>query len=284
VITYFTPERFAAKRQIGIRITQEWHSLARCLTWPSFADDKRAEGAWCPVALDGGVVKDGRGPSSLLAADVDDCIVGALDRESHALRPYAGVIVPTFNATPEKPKNRIVLLLSRVLWPDEFPLAWTQMQTTLAAAGITLDRGCKNINRLYFACVAPSPERWMGARLLTGDPVDVDAMLVAAREDARAAEEARARKPPPRPVRDEHRGRYIAAAIDRARGNIAAAGEGSRHDALLRETFSLARLALSEHEIAGALLEPFVSAAGEARRHEGERAIRDAFAARKRSA
>lgn len=279
-ITFLTADRFAAAPQVGIRISQEWHSLRRWLTWPSFAESKRAEGAWCPAALAGGVVKGGTGPVSLLVADVDDCAEGAIERSAELLAPYAGAVIPTHSATHEKPKHRIVLLPSRVLAADEFPIAWSKMAATLADAGIVVDRGCKNLNRLYFACVARSPDAWLGACLLDGNPVDVDGMLAAARADA---EIERARRPRPRPVEDRSRDRYVAAAVDRARANVLAASEGGRHDILLKETYSLARLDLSETQIENALLEAFVSVAGAGRRREGERAVRDAVAARRRA-
>jgi hypothetical protein len=280
-ITFLTPERFAAAPQVGMPITQEWHSLLRWLTWPTVGESKRARGAWCPSVLEGGRIKGGRGPMSLLAFDVDDCHAGALDRSAAALAPHAGAVIPTFSATPENPKHRIVLLPSRSLTAEEFTVAWPQMVRALAACGIVVDKGCKNLNRLYFACVVRSPSAWLGARILTGNPVDVEAMLSTAREAAeneraRRLEQARAH----RPVRDDHRGRYIAGAIEKARGNVAGAPEGGRHDALLHEAYSLARLDLTEGQITGELLEAFVGAAGEARRHEGERAIHDAVTAR----
>jgi hypothetical protein len=283
-ITKLSPERFASAPQIGMAITQDWHSLLRWLTWPTYADSKRAAGAWCPCVLEGGAVKGGRGPMSLLAFDVDDCTAGAIDHSAAALAPYAGAIIPTFSATPQKPKHRIVLLPSRSLTAAEFAVAWPQMVRVLAACGIVVDRSCKNLNRLYFACVARSASDWLGARVLSGAAVDVHAMLAAARQLAdverqRRDDQARAR----RPVRDEHHDRYVARAIERARGNIAGAPEGGRHGALLRESFSLARFGLSETQIADALLDAFVDAAGEARRTEGVRAIRDAVAARGRT-
>ena len=282
--TFLTPDRFAEQPQVGLPITQDWPSFLRWLTWPSFADDKRAAGAWCPSALDRGIVKGGKGPVALLVGDVDDCIEGALERSADALGLYAGAVVPTFNATPAKPKHRIVLLLARPLSAEKFPIAWTKMQTDLACVGVHLDRGCKNINRLYFACVARSPEAWRGARLLTGEPVNVDSMLEAARAEKAEADAELARRPKPKPVLEKHRDKYIDAALMKARGNVFAASEGGRHDALLREAYSLARLDLSEGQIARALLEAFVGAAGKARQREGERAIRDAVAARKRTA
>jgi hypothetical protein len=279
-ITFFTPARFAADPQVGLPIVQEWHSLLRWLTWPSFAETKPAHGAWCPTELKGGAVKGGRGPVSLLVADVDDCGPGAIDHSVFELSAYAGAVIPTFRATPENPKHRIVLLPDRALTPDEFPLAWAKMASTLERSGIRVDRGCKNINRLYFACITPSPAAWLGARLLSGGPVPVDAMMARARAEHDAEEAARKARPPPRPVLEEHRDHYVAGAVAKARDNILGAAEGGRHEMLLKEAFSLARFGLSEFEIADALLEPFVTVAGEPRRREGERAIHDAVLAR----
>jgi hypothetical protein len=278
-ITWFTTERFHAERQVGIPIRQEWHSLVRALTWPAYGADKKSGGAWCPCALDDGIVKGGTGPVSLLVADVDDCGAGAIARSAEVLAPYLGAVIPTFSATPQQEKHRIVLVPSRELVGAEFPLAWQKMAGELASADIVVDRGCKNRNRLYFACVTRSPETWMGARLLTGKPVPVDAMVSAAQAEEQARKKC---EPPPRPVAEQHRDKYIAAAITLARGNVASASEGGRHDTLLRESYALARFDFIESEIAGALLEAFVSAAGEHRRREGERAIHDAVAARRK--
>ncbi len=281
-ITHLTSERFAALPQTGLTITQEWPSLMHWLATPVYAASKQSAGAWCPAVLAGGIVKAGTGAMSLLVFDVDDCTEGAIDHSADTLAKHAGVVVPTFSATPDKPKHRIVLVPSRPLTDEEFSIAWPYMAGVLARCGIVVDKGCKNLNRLYFACVARSPDAWLGARVLTGEPVDVGAMLAVARE---LAEEERRRREHQarnrRPVRAEHRSRYIAGAMEKAGDNVAGAPEGGRHEALLRESYSLARFDLSEGEIAGALLGPFVCAAGEARRSEGEKAIADAVRARK---
>ncbi len=288
-ITYLTPERFAAMPQIGLPISQEWHSLFRWLSTPTFGETKRDAGAWCPCALEGGRVRGGSGPVSLLVGDVDDCEADGLDRSVRALSCYAGAVVPTFSATAEKSKHRILLLPSRPILAVEFPIAWSKMARELAADGITLDRGCKNLNRLYFACVTRSRETWLGARQLTGAPVDVDRMVAAARVEEAALEagreRARAQRPAPRPAPmadSARRERYISTAIDREAANIRGAGEGGRHEALLRAAWALARLPeLSESDIGGALIPAFVSVAGEPRRREAERAVHDAVSARK---
>ena len=64
---------------------------------------------------------------------------------------------------------------------------------------------------------------------------------------------------------------------------MASTTPGDRHGVLLREAWKLAggALSLGEHEIRAALLPAFVAAAGEARRREGELAIRDAIRARR---
>jgi hypothetical protein len=276
-ITYLSPRRFRTAPQLGLVLKQDWHSFARWLTWPSLAEDKAAHGAWCPAALGRGVVKRGSGPVSLLVADVDDSAAGGIDASAEALRNYGGAIVPTFSATPERPKHRIVLRVSRPLLPgEEFRLAWTKMAQELEDAGILVDRTCKNVNRLYFACVIQSAFAWLGARLLGGQPIDVESMLAAARQDAA--------EPSPRAkliASQRSDDRYVAGAVHRARENICKATEGARHETLLRESFALARFGLCEEEVAAALLESFLAVAGVPRRREGERAIHDAVAARR---
>jgi hypothetical protein len=280
-ITHFTPERFAAQPQVGLAVTQEWGAIRQWLTSPSVADDKRAAGAWCPCALEGGVVKEGTGPMSLLVFDVDQAGPGGIDRSARALARYHGVIAPTFSATRENEKHRIVLLPSRPLEPAEFRITWPWMRRALELGGLVIDKGCKNLNRLYFACVARSLDTWLGRRELDGALVDVESLLDCARQELADEEEERQRRlADARPVADENRDRYIAGACEAARGNVAGAGEGGRHDTLFSEAFSLARLGLSEADIRGELLEVFVVVAGERRRREGECAIRDAVAAR----
>ena len=286
-VTYLTPERFAAKPQIGIALSQEWHSFLRWLTWPSVGPAKASFGAWCPTALARGIVKDGSGQSSLLVADVDECDAGAIERSVALCASCAGAIIPTFSATLEKPKHRIVLLLDRALSAEEFPVAWRKMARRLESAGVVVDKGCKNINRLYFACVVRSPEAWLGAHILPGKPLPVDSMLAVARaeetEAARIRDAARARAAvAPSPTEHDRHSAYLAAAAAAERANIAGAGEGGRHEALLRAAYALARFDISEVEIERELLPVFVVAAGEPRRHEGERAIRDAVVARRR--
>jgi len=268
--SFLTPERFSKKPQIALSITQDWPSFCRWLTWPSYGTDKPIGGAWCPCALEGGIVKGGTGPISLLVGDVDECTEGAIDRHAIALRPYAGAIIPTFSATRGQPKHRIVLLPSRSVAPDEFPLVWTKMATSLEDAGIPLDRTCKNRNRLYFSCVTSSPETWLGAHILTGSPIDVDAMLYASKIDQEREAARQATR------RQNHEPVDADTAIARAVAAVKNATAGDRHLTLLRRAYSLALDGVDERKIAEVLLPAFVEAAGRGRQYEGKRAIRDA--------
>jgi hypothetical protein len=284
-ITYLTPERFARKPQAGLSIRQEWHALARWLTWPTQTEreDKEAKtlaGAFCPCELPDGVVKGGRGPSQLLVADVDGCGSDGFERSVGALTDYLGCVVTSCNATNEDTRHRIVLVTDRLMDPEERALAWRHMNRTLARAGIGIDQGCKNANRLYYGPVWRRGGIFRAAHLV-GAPVPVNVMLEAARAEDAAELAAR---PKPKPLKQENRDRYIAGAVSKARTNVEAADAGARHGTLLREVYGLARFGLSENEISDALLEPFVHAAGESRRREGERAIHDAFTARQGAA
>jgi hypothetical protein len=285
-VTYFTPERFAASPQVGLPITQTWESFRTWLSSPSFGETKREAGAWCPCALEGGIVRAGTGRVSLLVFDVDEAGPNGMTNSFEELKSYQGVIAPTFSATPENRKHRIVLLPSRDLTAGEFKIVWPTLNRRLASFDrpILIDQGCKNLNRLYFACVARSPEAWLGAVRLDGAPVDVDRSLEFARAAREAEENERvARLANMRPVDEAHRDKYVRGAIESARRNIEGAGEGGRHDALLREAFSLARLELTQDEIERELLPSFVAVAGEPRRNEGTCAIRDAVKARGRT-
>jgi hypothetical protein len=282
-ITVLTAAEFASPVQVGSLETVDTGGFLEWLTTPTIADDKRAAGAWCPSALPGGIVKGGAGPVSLLAFDVDTCGAGGIDRTARALATYAGAVVPSYGAStgnPEKVEaHRVALMPSRALDPDEFKIAWPFLDRALARAGIAIDKSCKNINRLYFATAARSLETWLGARILRGAPVDVDALLVAARREAAEIELARAA----RPTAPTHsHGAYLQGVLRSAADNVAKATAGERHGALIYEAYSLARFSeLHDSEIHAALLGPFVAAAGEARRREGERSIADAIRARR---
>lgn len=282
-ITYLTPERFSALPQVGLRIERDWQAHLEWLTTPILGTTKRDGGAWCPCDLAGGIVRGGKGPVSLWVADVDECTEGAIVRHAEALGQYAGAIIPTFSSTQEKPKHRIVLRLSRPIDSKEFSLIWAKFFRDMLDADILLDKGCKNINRLYFACVMRSEESWLGSIVLKGYPIPVEPTLEAAkdfvdREKVRIEAQRKATAETRHAA--EQNDKYIQSAIVGERAKVINATEGTRHDTLLRAAYSLARFNVSESVIYNNLLDAFVACAGESRRKEGERSVHDAVTAR----
>jgi hypothetical protein len=286
-ITFLSARQFHLSPQVGRFLDRTWGQLRTWLSKPRYADRKDAHGAWTSCAIPDGRIKGADGSHCVIAMDIDHCVEGDLDRTARVFARRRGVVVPTFSAsTGDKPDaHRVVLLTSRMVLAKEFSLVWVTVAGEFARSGIVVDKSCRNPNRLYFATVAKSPESWMGVRYLDGDPIDVDALLPAAREAAEREAEERARQPlrlPPMSRRS--RDLYIAAAFKSARDRILNALDGTkgegRHAVLLREAWSLSRL-VSEDEVRDGLLETFVQAAGEERREEGERAIGDGVRARR---
>ena len=127
----------------------------------------------------------------------------------------------------------------------------------LRASGVGVDESAKDASRTLYTCQYADRARGYRFRVTHGAALDA-AVVLAAQPP-----------PPPRPTpapppRPEHRGAYIAGALRKASTNIANAAPGERHGALCREVYGLARLGLTETEIARAL-PAWVSAAGEAR-------------------
>ncbi len=184
-----------------------------------------------------------------------------------AARGVSACVHETFKSKAGARRCRLYVELREAVDLAAFDRAHAVMRKHFAARGIVADESAKDCSRLNYVPVRATGSGYQFSRI-AGEPLDVARMLAA--------------QPPPAPRSatrlsplPQHRDKYISAALAKARANVAAANPGGRHLALLREAFSLARLDLTESEIADALLPAFVAAAGEARRREGERAIRD---------
>jgi hypothetical protein len=90
----------------------------------------------------------------------------------------SGAIHTSFSHTPECPKHRVVLFLSRDVTADEHATLWRAMRDHAAAHGHELDEATKDASRLWY-----SPAHREGTpyehRELTGVPLAVDAILAA---------------------------------------------------------------------------------------------------------
>jgi hypothetical protein len=231
---------------------------------------KAAEGAWTPALFrDNRKKKENLVHAGALLIDVDEA--GDVARVASVIAGHLACVHSTFSSTPEAPRCRIVMPLVEPVDAATYERTWKIVAAHLACAGVAVDEGTKDAGRLgYLPCVKRDTEFRFAA--VQGDPLDAKAIVA-----AQPPEPPRSATTLPKP---EHRDRYVAAALYSAAAAVSAASDGARHYTLLREAFSLARLELSEDEIAAALLPAFVAAAGERRAHEGERAIRDAIRAR----
>jgi hypothetical protein len=271
IVLYVAPARFRCSPQVGTSCLASWSSLSAYLGRPTTALEKDAAGAWSPALYR----DDVRRKASLLQAfaivvDVDQG--GDVAAVAASLVGYRAVVHSTFSSTNEAPRCRIVLALAAPIDASTYERLHAVVRAHLRAAGIVADEGAKDASRLsYSPVVRPGAE--FHYRTTDGAPLDARGVL-----DAQAPALQRARPPRSAP---EHAGTYQRAALRRAAGAVAAAPAGARHAALNREAHALARLDLAEHEIAGALLPAFVESAGEGRRREGERTIRDAVRARR---
>ncbi len=274
-----TPRRMLAPQHVGLPVVFEhfdmmsaWGSRA---TWidpsgePS-KDKALAGGITCGLFDGNRRKKSAFRETRCLTLDFDDD--GDVDRIADTFG-HSCFIHETYSSKPGAPRCRAyVELADPILDVAVYDHAHAVIRKHLAAAGEVADEGAKDCSRLNYV---PVRARGSGYRFrrVEGPPLDVARMLSV--------------QPPPAPRSaprlgplPERRDRYVAAALERARANVSRATPGGRHLALCREAFSLARLELGESEIAEALLPPFVHAAGEPRRREGERAIRDAVLAR----
>ena len=157
-----------------------------------------------------------------------------------------------------------------------FDKAHAIVRKHFANQGAVADESAKDVSRLNYLPVRAVGSTY-GFRRIEGAPLDIARMLSVQPPPAPRTAPAF----PPLPGRHE---KYLAAAVEGERSKVAGASPGARHLALLRGAHALARFSLSEDEIADALIPAFVHAAGEARRREAERAVRDAVAQRKGAA
>jgi hypothetical protein len=270
-VLLLTPEAMVCKPQVGRPLAMTWSMLAAYYSRPTIGDAKD-----CVGGLAFGEYRDDiRRKTSfvrtrVLSLDFDS---RGVDDVAPAFAGCLAIVHETYSSEPGAGRARAFIKLDADL--TEIP-AYEELHRVarahLRAAGLPPDESAKDCTRLSY-----SPVRRPGAgyrfRVTRGAPVDALAVIAAQPPPPPRP----AHPPPPRP---EHRDAYIAGAMRKASANIANASPGERHGTLCREAFALARLALSETEIAHALLPAWASVAGEARMREGEKTIVDAVRAR----
>jgi len=278
-VLFIPPWRFRKRPQIGVPLHLTWRELARWLSDPLLSQDKASHGGFTLAKLRNGVRRKSHVlGASALGIDYDGG-AASLARAHAAFASLRHIAYTTASHVPTAPRWRVIVGLCRSASVDEYALLWRHAARMLAARGIVLDPGAKDACRLWYVPTV-RPGAVFESCACDGASLDVDAVTA----NALAWEErerARSRVKAAHAKGMEHDDRYVRAALRRAADAFATATPGERHLLLCREAFKLARFEITEHEIASVLLPAFVACAGEARRLEGERAIRDAFRARR---
>lgn len=288
-VLVLSPEQFARAPQVGTPERMTWPALLARLARatmgdPDLPDDeaKRGAGSWSPCFYRGNA-RAKKNVISCWAITFDIDVGGDVDRACRAFDRFQKIVHSTYKSTPEAPRCRVVLpLAAPCADPAQYEAAHALMRRELGRRGLTCDDGAKDISRLNFWPMV-RPGREFHVRSTDGAPFDLAGFARAAEADT---VRRRAAAQPDRTTAPSERPAYVRASLQRAAGAILLAVDGDRHHQLAREAFTLARpaLGLSFAEVRGALLEAFVLRAGESRRVEGERTIRDAYRAARTTA
>lgn len=259
---------------IGRALELPWWNVVTWLSRPSLVERKQELGAWTAAKFrDNRKKKDHLEHASALLVDVDEG--GDVQRVAEILTGYLAAVHSTFSSTSDNPRCRVVLPFAEPVDAKTYETTFRVVAKHLKVASVIVDEGTKDAGRLGFLPCVKAGAVYL-FRAVEGDALDAHAIVAAQPPE------------PPRPLvtlpKPEHRDAYVNAALSDAASAVMCAPVNSRHDTLNRQAYSLARLELSEAEIAAALLPAFVAAAGEGRRHEGARTIRDAVNARVKGA
>jgi len=270
-LTLLGPERLELKPQCGVALDVTWRELNQWISEPVVTLDKASAGGFTLAKLRDGIRRKSHVETvSALALESDS---GKMPPEAahERLHKYRHTIYSTASSTPEHPRWRAILEVSRPMLPDEHSVVWARA-AQIIERDTPIDTACKDPCRLWYT---PTVRPGATHTMLAGDgaPVDVDCVL----QSAKAAR-ARARTTTPTP-RPEHGDKYLGAALARECDAVAGAAEGTRNVELNRAAYALARLHITDTDIAKAL----VAAATRAGlpEHEARKTIDSALRARR---
>lgn len=250
----------------GIRQEETWDTLLGHGWWrrPAVIADKVRARGWSP-AIFAGDRRAKAGVEAVFALVLDyEAAEGeaptSLDDALDLWRGCLGLLHTSYSHTPERPRFRVIVALSRAVTGAEYGLLWRWAATRCAEAGHQIDEACRDPSRLWFLpAVPPGGEATYQSRALDGGPLDVDAALSEQRE-----REAPPPPPAPRPRASaapaEGYGpeRFCARALEGAVDDVRRAPKGSRHNVIRAKAYQLAGLlhtgALTADQIETALL------------------------------
>lgn len=89
----------------------------------------------------------------------------------------ACLVHSSFSSTPEHPKFRVIMPLSRAVDAEEFTIIWGYVSKLAAEAGHQIDEACKDPSRLWFWPSCPEGETVLFSPCESGAPLDVRRIL-----------------------------------------------------------------------------------------------------------
>lgn len=169
-----------------------WRGLIELLECPLAGySHKKALPLWAPAVF----AENHRSRERVVlvhALGFDDDESGASWDEAAAVwARFAGVVHTSWSDSPEKPSRRAVLALSRSITGDEYDRVWSAIAADLAASGYAVGTSRDPSRQWYRPALRPDGA-YRFARL-SGEVLDVDAILAAAPPPAPQAPPAPAR-------------------------------------------------------------------------------------------
>jgi predicted P-loop ATPase len=234
----------------GRRLLTDWNAILDLPEWvtPPERKNKMLGRGWSPATFAGDRrLKDRVERVCALVLDYEaqgDQAPTSLDDAAALWGRWHGWIHTTHSHTPDVPRFRVVLPLSRSVTPEEFRLVWRWAAVRCLEVGHAIDEACRDASRLWLLpVVRPGALAEYRLQPLGGEAgwLDVETVL---QEQRRA--EAPPPPPPPRARRettgDDGAARYVRKALEGALDDIRRAPKGTRHNTIRSRAYHLGGL------------------------------------------
>lgn len=143
----------------GIASTLDWEGLVDMLSAPAPrpADPEKPNlGGWSAASFkDERRAKEKVREVTALVLDLDSGAV-PFDRVRLAFFGRRSLVHSTRRYTPDVPRWRVVVAVSRPMTAPEYAVVWTHERDRLAALGIVLDEQAKDASRFWFLPCEPA--------------------------------------------------------------------------------------------------------------------------------
>jgi KaiC/GvpD/RAD55 family RecA-like ATPase len=163
----------------GAHTTVPWEEIVSFVARPIVHEDKPTLPGWSPAKfVDSKRSKANVEAISLLVLDLDETSL-TLEGVAGVFAGVSGIVHTTHSSTPEKPKYRIILRLTRDVSAAEHALVWTHVHALCLEQNVSLDTTARDASRLFYV-PAKREDAVYDWRDLPGEPLPVDELLASA--------------------------------------------------------------------------------------------------------